>query len=66
MPVIPNRPTEHPFSSRWVNRALIILLIIAAIAAGYYANLSQSQARTIRRLRDQVKELTTPVVMNQE
>lgn len=66
MPVLPDRPKEVPISARWVNRVLIVLLIIAAIAAGYYANLTQSQARTIRRLREQVKELTTPVVLNQE
>lgn len=66
MPVLPQRPTDPPIQARWINRIVLVLLILAAIAAGYYANLAQSQARTIRRLREQVKELTTQVVLKQE
>lgn len=66
MTVLPERPSDQPIRTKWINRLLIVLLIIAAIAAGYYANLAQSRLRVIRQLRDQVERLNTQVVLNRE
>lgn len=58
--IIPNRPNFQPFSTKWVLRIAIVLIIVLSLWAGYYADLAKSRQRKIQRLEKQLHASPSP------